>query len=245
MSTNKLNIIHEDDNFLVINKPVGFVVNDSHTQKNNQTLQSLLKEDGFSEDPEHEEFSMRTGIIHRLDKDTSGVMIIAKTPEFFEKMQALFKAREVKKQYLALCYADKIPEQNEFIIDAPIGRNPRNRFKFSVYPGEGREAVTEFHVLEQLPHFRTDNFLLIRALPKTGRTHQIRVHLSAMNCPVAGDELYAGKKRAVKYADIFKRQMLHAETISFVNPLTNEPQTFTAEMPEDMSSVINFLRERK
>ncbi len=243
-----LEIIHEDDSCLIINKPAGLVINDSHTQKSNVTLQSLLSSrypDLYtSEKPEDQEFVLRRGIIHRLDKDTSGILVLAKTPEFFRETQAQFKSRVVSKEYVAIVYADKVPEVSEFVVDAPIGRNPKNRFKFCVNAEDGREAVTEFKIEEFLGSYIDDKFLLVRAFPKTGRTHQIRVHLSAINCPVAGDEVYSGKKRVIKYADVFPRQMLHAEKIEFVHSVTGKSMSFQAVIPNDMARVIDKLKSK-
>jgi|LakMenE01Jun11ns_1017448.scaffolds.fasta_scaffold9938901_2 23S rRNA pseudouridine1911/1915/1917 synthase len=240
--------LFENEHFLVVNKPFGLVVNDSHTLKGAESLQQMLKKAYFKDisdfdSEENKEFLMRNGIIHRLDKETSGILIVAKTPEFFTAVQSQFKDREVDKEYIAVCYKDRQIPSNEFIVDAPIGRNPKNRMRFAIVE-TGRNALTEFKVIEEI-NTENGNFLVLRCFPKTGRTHQIRVHLAAMGLAVLGDKIYSGKMRTKKNKDMFERQMLHAAKITFNDPISGNDFTFEAEMPEDMKNVINFLKTVK
>ena len=239
--------IFENDKFLVINKPYGLVVNDSHTLKDVPSLQTYLKEAYFKDlsnfDSENDkEFLMRNGIIHRLDKETSGVLIIAKDAEFFRRVQAQFKDREVGKVYLAITYKDRALPGPEFTVDAPIARNPKNRMRFAIVE-EGRNAVTDFEVVEEIKA-NEQSFLVIKCFPKTGRTHQIRIHLAAMGYAVIGDKIYSGRTRTRKNK-VFERQMLHAFKISFEDPFTNETLTFEAPLPKDMTNMIDFLKSGK
>lgn len=238
-------IIFENDYFLVVNKPYGLVVNDSHTLKGAASLQSLLKEAYFKDSTdfdseEYKEFLMRNGIIHRLDKETSGILVVAKTPEFFTQVQAQFKEREVYKEYIAITYKDRAIPSPEFSIDAPIGRNPTKRMKFAIVEG-GRNAKTDFKVLEEISSAE-GNFLVVKCFPKTGRTHQIRIHLAALGYAVIGDKLYSGRTRTRKNKDKFERQMLHAYKIKFTDPIANKEVSFEAEMPNDMKDMINYLK---
>lgn len=240
--------IFENERFLVINKPYGLVVNDSHTLKDAASLQTLLKKAYFKDlskfDKENDkEFLARNGIIHRLDKETSGVLVIAKDADFFRQVQAQFKDREVSKEYLAITYKDRPLPGKEFTVDAPIGRNPKNRMKFAIVE-EGRNALTDFEVLEEIKG-NEQSFLVIKCFPKTGRTHQIRIHLAAMGYAVLGDKVYSGRTRTRKNKDIFERQMLHAFKISFDDPATNETLTFEAPLPKDMTNMLDFLKSGK
>jgi 23S rRNA pseudouridine1911/1915/1917 synthase len=238
-------IIFENEYFLVVNKPYGLVVNDSHTLQGAASLQTLLKEAYFKDlsnfDSENDkEFLMRNGIIHRLDKDTSGVLIVAKNPEFFRQVQAQFKEREVYKEYIAITYKDRATPGPEFSIDAPIARNPTKRMKFAIVEG-GRNAKTDFKVMEEIQSDE-GNFLVIKCFPKTGRTHQIRIHLAALGYAIIGDKLYSGRTRTRKNKDRFERQMLHAFKIKFTDPIANKEVSFEAEMPSDMKDMIDLLK---
>ena len=220
------------------------------------------------------EFEMRVGVVHRLDKGTSGVMVIAKTKEAFENLQKQFKERSVQKEYLALVHSDKseVSDVSEFsdlsfIVDAPIGRNPKNRMKWAVVEG-GRSAVTEFSFISlhelvnshemfgckssvQTPLKGTGAFLsrsvspdgkyaLLRCIPKTGRTHQIRVHLAAVNCPVVCDKLYLSRKDYKSDSKWCPRIFLHAEKIGFKHPGSGEDVTFEAELSGDLKDVCKI-----
>lgn len=238
----KVDIIFENDDFLVIDKPYGLVVNRSESQKD-LTLQDWL-EDRYdfknmpvTENLESEyenEFLKRSGIVHRLDKETSGVLLCAKNEKSFIFFQNKFKTREVSKKYLAITYG-KVPDER-FEIDAPIKRDPRNRFKYAVVR-DGKEAQTFF---EKVRDFEIEDrkFSLINCYPRTGRTHQIRVHLAANMTPVAGDLIYSTKTELEICKDLgFNRLMLHSFELKFTG-LSNEDYTFSSEPPVEFQKYL-------
>lgn len=224
-----LEIIFEDNDLLVINKPSGLTVNRSETTKGD-TLQDWLEEK-YKFDVE------RSGIVHRLDKETSGILIIAKNTPAFENLQTQFKERVVKKTYIALVHG-KISSDGE--VRVPVGRLPWNRKRFGVLAG-GREAVTKFKVI---PHgqnsklINNEQMTLLELYPETGRTHQIRVHMKYLNHPVFADELYAGRKTARNDRKILPRLFLHAAKISFIHPKTGKRVEFTSELPKVLKDSI-------
>lgn len=234
-------IIFEDNDLLVVNKPAGIVVNRSETQKDNYTLQDWVEENielDSSNAESNPDFIDRSGIVHRLDKETSGLIIIAKNPTAFKRMQKRFKSRDVKKKYMAFCYGDfsKLGD-SEIIVDAPIARNPDRRQKFAVVE-EGKSAITKFELVKVFKHDE-EQLSLVGCFPETGRTHQIRVHLTALGFPVVGDKLYSGRKRSKKYGDKFERQYLHACELEFEHPITNEEIKLDVPLPEDMLSMLD------
>jgi 23S rRNA pseudouridine1911/1915/1917 synthase len=166
---------------------------------------------------------LRPGIVHRLDKDTSGVLVIAKDAATLADLGAQFRKREVEKQYIAFVWGR--PRRRTGTITEPIGRNPRHRQRMAVRRG-GREAVTAFEVCEPL-----DGVTMVRLFPKTGRTHQIRVHLAAIGHPIVGDAVYG---RGHGPRALVQRQALHAERISFRHPHTRERVSFSAPLPGDL-----------
>jgi len=231
-----MEIIYEDNDIIVLNKPPGVIVNRSKTAKEG-TVQDFLEEqfggEGFwngFDGTKNSEFCRRTGVVHRLDKDTSGVLVAAKTEESFEELLRQFKGREVQKEYIALV----IGEVKEPLIEvnAPIGRRPDNRFKFVVLD-KGREAYTRIERVKVLGNFEEGPVTCVRVFPKTGRTHQIRVHLAALGNPVVGDRLYSSKTSFGKWEKVFGRLMLHAYKISFKHPSSNKVVSFEAEIPEE------------
>src|SRR3989344_2939969 len=227
---NRLKKIFENDDYLVIDKQSGITVNRSDTTSGEMTLQDIIENEGkisFSRDEEnselYEEFKNRSGIVHRLDKETSGILIIAKNPKVFSGIQSQFKNRQVVKSYIALVHGSLFPETSE--INVPVGRLPWNRKRFGVLAG-GREAVTKYKVLGikyLVSSGKSEAVSLVRLFPKTGRTHQIRVHLKYINHPIFSDPLYAGRKIARQDRKILSRIFLHAERIKFFDPETNKP----------------------
>ncbi len=217
-------ILYEDDSLLVINKPAGIVVNRAESVKG-ETVQDWVEQTYhiFIED--------RGGIVHRIDKETSGILLIAKTPEAFGELQRQFKERLVKKTYLAIVHGKLIPEEGE--IRAPVGRLPWNRERFGIVVG-GKEAVTKYKRVKTW-----DSFSLVELYPETGRTHQIRVHLKYINHPIVGDYLYAGRKIARDDRMWAPRVMLHAWKISFLNPTSGETLALEAPIPDDMKSILS------
>lgn len=218
-------IIFEDEDILVVDKPSGLTVNISETTKGD-TLQDYIEK--IYKIPVD-----RSGIVHRIDKETSGLLIIAKNAESFENLQKQFKERLVKKTYIALAHG-KISSDGE--IRVPIGRLPWNRKRFGVLAG-GREAVTKYHVIRQLT-LNGEPLTLLELYPETGRTHQIRVHLKYLSHPIFSDELYAGRKSARSDRKILSRLFLHATKISFIHPRTENRVEFEAPLPEDLKKTI-------
>lgn len=241
----KVERIYEDENLLVINKPPGVVVNRSETQKDKETIQDWVAENVWKhnlvEDPD---FQNRQGIVHRLDKNTSGLLIIAKDEPSFQALQKQFKEKQVQKYYMAIVFGkfNDLDFEHEITIDAPIGRNHKTREKFAIVEN-GREAVTNVRPLEYLGNIENADFTLIACFPESGRTHQIRVHLTALNHPVAGDTTYSGNVRSRKFKSIFPRQMLHAAGITFTQPITNQKIELNSNLPSDMSSVIDLIKD--
>ncbi|MCG2686275.1 RluA family pseudouridine synthase [Candidatus Parcubacteria bacterium] len=246
MVGHKIRVVHEDNAVLVVDKPSGLVVNRSITVKGRPTLQDWVEErfaaeDLFGQFDAESDFVRRSGIVHRLDKDTSGLLVLAKTPQAFGKLQAQFKKRLVKKTYRCLVH-DKIREES-FVIDAPLARNPRNRQKFAVVAG-GREARAGFKlekIFSKEIEGRLEQFSLLTVFPKTGRTHQIRVHLTAFSHPIVSDPLYNGRKRLRRDLSWCPRMFLHATQLFFSHPETEEWVRFESKLPEVLERVLEEL----
>ncbi len=230
-------ILHEDKYLLVLDKPAGWVVNRAQTVKK-QTLQDWIEKNLKSQISNLK--SYRGGIVHRLDKETSGILLIAKTSEAFENLQKQFKERKVKKRYLALVHGKIEPEEG--IIKAPITRNPFNRKKFGVFLG-GKEAETRYKKISNFKsQISNEEFTLLELEPKTGRTHQIRVHLKYIGHPVVGDEFYAGRKTVRADRRWCFRQFLHASAISFFHPETGRQVEFHSPLPKDLKNALKYLK---
>ena len=227
-----LDILYEDADLLVINKPAGMVVHPAPGRAHRTgTLVNAILGHTTALAVGGEQ---RPGIVHRLDKDTSGVILVAKNDQALRALQAQFKARTVEKAYLALVEGE-IPITHGR-VEAPIGRDPRRRQRMAVVPeGKGRPAVTEFTVRERL-----SGYSLLEVRPRTGRTHQIRVHLAYIGHPVVGDPVY-GRRRRRLYCP---RQFLHAYRLGFRLPGSGEWAEFTAPLPRDLAEVLDRLRER-
>jgi 23S rRNA pseudouridine1911/1915/1917 synthase len=235
-----LNVIFEDAHLVVLNKPAGLVVHPAPGNYTGTLVNALLyhygslPSQGARGDTDERE---RAGIVHRLDKDTSGVMVVARTPEALRSLSAQFKNRIVKKRYLALVAG--VIKKGSGTIEAALGRHVTERKKMSVHTHSAREAVTSFIVKE-----RYRNATLVEVEIKTGRTHQIRVHMAHIGHPVLGDRVYGGTV-AMKAGGPVERQMLHAETLSLLHPDTGTPLSFTAPPPPDMAAVIDRMRAEK
>ncbi|MDH5532926.1 MAG: RluA family pseudouridine synthase [Candidatus Pacebacteria bacterium] len=281
-----IEIIYEDKDIMAINKPPGVVVNEAKTV-NEDTIQKWFweKHDGFKDistasakkeykklipedfddsfgTPE-EIFQTRQGIVHRLDKETSGILLLAKNPGALVNLLSQFKKRTTKKKYLCLAHAKFGAPADT--ISYPIARSTQNRMKFRV-DIEGREATTAYKAvdfydkldLEKIEKSNLENketlllkkyknsyqgFSLVECWPKTGRTHQIRVHMAHIKHPLVGDKVYLGKKR-VKLDPIWcKRHFLHASKIEFTHPKTGEVVEFEAELPNDLKKVLKLLKK--
>lgn len=224
-----LRVIYEDSDLLVIDKPSGLVVNTSDTSSSG-TLQEMISDEfDYTEFDSESEFSSRGGIVHRLDKDTSGVLLAAKNPTAFEKLKSQFKDRTIKKEYLAMVIGtidDPLLE-----VNAPISRNPENRMKMAITK-DGREALTKIQKIKDITVGEMPA-TLVRAIPETGRTHQIRVHLAALNHAIVGDPIYATRSQYETWSPFFSRLMLHAMKITFVHPTSGEVVSFESPAPTE------------
>ncbi len=227
---NKIEVIYEDENILVLNKPSGLVVNRSNTSVG-ETLQDILERDYLPDikNVTDEEYISRSGLVHRLDKDTSGVLVVAKNIESFYFLQKQFKERNVIKEYIALVRGRM--EENELEIDAPLARNPNSPLKYAIV-STGKSALTR---VEKIKEVKVDEnyYTLLKVMPKTGRTHQIRVHLSAIGHNIVGDKIYCANNLLEIDSKAFNRLMLHARTLGFLNPKTQKFQRFEAPLPKD------------
>jgi len=219
-----LNIIYEDDDLLVINKPAGLVIHPAPGHYSHTLVNAIL---AHLPNPPDTGDALRPGIVHRLDKDTSGLVLVAKNRIAHAKLIDQFKERSVVKGYITLVRGHLTPEHGA--IEAPIGRDPRNRKRMAVV-SSGREARTEYHVIRYV-----NNYTLLEVKPKTGRTHQIRVHLSAIGFPVMGDPTYGVK------SPHFQRQFIHAYRLGFRLPSTNEYVEFESELPPDLEQALKDI----
>jgi 23S rRNA pseudouridine1911/1915/1917 synthase len=231
-------IIFEDEDMLAVNKPAGIVVHSDGRTKEPSVSEWLVKKYPEAKNVgemirlEGGEIIDRSGIVHRLDRDTSGVLLLAKTQKGFECLKAQFQNREIQKTYIAFLYG--ILKEDHGTLNMPIGKSPSDFRKYSASrgaTGEMRDAVTYFQVLK-----RSDTVTLVEAKPKTGRTHQIRVHFAALQRPVVCDKLYAASKPPMLG---FKRLALHARKVEFKD-LNGNTQKIEAEYPEDF---LNAFKE--
>ena len=234
-------ILFEDNYLVVIEKGAGMVVNRAGTVAK-ETLQDWVESNikfDSRDSPRHEEsdFVKRSGIVHRIDKDTSGIVLCAKREDAFLALQNQFKERSVAKEYTLLVHGHLSPDRGE--INAPIARLPWNRMRFGVVP-QGRDAVTEYEVVENKKvkvGEKEEKGSLVKAFPATGRTHQLRVHFKHINHPIFGDRLYAGRKQGRRDAELLDRQFLHASKISFTHPGSGESLTFDSPLPPDLVAI--------
>jgi len=228
-----LNILYEDDHILMIDKPAGVVVHPGAGNNSGTLVNALLgHHPAFSEKDWNRE---RPGIVHRLDKDTSGLMVIAKKLNALEFLQKEFKQRRVEKHYLALARGENIPEAG--VIERPIGRHPYHRKRMAVLDENGRYAKTRFSVIKR---FSSGCLMDVRLY--TGRTHQIRVHFYDQGMPLFGDCIYR-ERRFRKKDPIVPRQMLHSWTLSFRHPYSGVRLYFEAPMPEDFKTTLLHLSD--
>jgi len=228
-------VIFEDETILAVDKPAGLVVNRSDTTQKVPTLQEWLEKHLKLVDLG---IGGRAGIVHRLDKDTSGIIVVAKTQTAFDCLQRQFKERQVEKRYLALAHGKIEPPSG--VIKASVSRSPFNRKKFGVFLG-GREAETEYRVLKNYNTGKLETFSLVELKPKTGRTHQIRVHLKYIGHPVVGDEVYAGRKTYQADRRWCPRQFLHAASLNLSHPQTGKEVGLTSPLPVDLETALKIL----
>ena len=221
-----LDILYEDDDILVVNKPKNMVVHPGSGVKNGTLVNAIVGKYELSDEGE----SFRPGIIHRLDKDTTGVLVIAKNNYSHENIANQIKNRTTKKEYVALVKG--IIKEDKGVIDMPIGRSTEDRKKMAVTKN-GRVAHTEFQVLNRY----TEGYTLIKVSLKTGRTHQIRVHMSKIGHPVVGDTTYSNGKNPFGVTS----QMLHSHILGFIHPTKNEYVEFEAPVPEYFTKIVDGL----
>ena len=232
-----LEILFEDDSILVVNKPAGLVVHPGAGNLTGTLVNGLLSYD------KELEYLPRAGIVHRLDKDTSGLMVVAKSELAYLHLVNQLKDRTVKRKYLALVVGTPISGGT---INSPLGRHPKQRTKQAIIE-TGKEAITDYSIEETF-----NGYAVIMASLRTGRTHQIRVHLSSIDYPIVGDPLYGGRKKFAsgtsemsrQKLSEFKRQALHAVELSFIHPASEEILSFQSDIPEDMRQIISFLRSQ-
>ncbi len=227
-------ILFEDDVMLAINKPPGIVVNRAESVKG-ETVQDWADSRLSFPRMRESDFAIRSGIVHRIDKETSGILLIAKTQEAFTELQRQFKERLIHKTYLAIAHGKLVPDTGE--INAPVGRLPWNRERFGIVPG-GKESITKYKVRETWGT-GDDAFSFVELYPESGRTHQIRVHLKYINHPILGDYLYAGRKTARDDRVWAPRVMLHAWKLTCTNPASGATLAIEAPIPDDMNRIIH------
>ena len=222
-------VLYEDDDLLVVDKPRGMTVHPGAGRTTGTLVNALL---GRQMNLSGIGGPLRPGIVHRLDRNTTGVMIVAKTDQAHLRLAADLAAHRVGRHYLALVRGNIV--ENEGVVDAPIGRHAVDRKRQAVVVG-GRRAVTHFRTLE-----RFGDYTLIEATLETGRTHQIRVHMQYIGRPVAGDPVYGGVRDELGLA----AQALHSAKVEFTHPATGQHMVFVAEMPDDMRAAVGALRDR-
>jgi 23S rRNA pseudouridine1911/1915/1917 synthase len=225
-----LDVVYETSDLLIINKPAGMVVHPAAGHSSGTLVNAAL-----AHSPEMEGIGgeHRPGVVHRLDKDTSGLILMAKSDKTQRFLQEQFKNRTVKKTYLAI--TDGNPPTPAGRIEAAIGRDPSHRKKMAIVPLQrGREAITQYRVIESFK-----NHALLEAKPLTGRTHQIRLHLAFLECPIVGDQLYGHRRLSL---DV-KRHMLHAYKLEVILPGDTKISTFEVPLPDDMESALRLLRQ--
>ena len=226
-------VVYEDEHLIVVSKPSGLVVHPAHGHYSDTLINALvakgvrLSSIGAP---------LRPGVVHRLDKDTSGLMVLAKSEEAHQKLLQMIKAREIKRVYLTL--ACGCIYRSRFSVEAPITRHRREIVKMTVDFERGKYALTHFEVLEVFK-----NFTFLKATLGTGRTHQIRVHLSSIGHPVCGDPIYGGIKCSRELP--LKRLFLHAHQLEFFHPVTGKMLSFEDELPDELRSVIDFLKKQQ
>ncbi len=244
-----LDIVYEDDYLLVINKPAGMVTHPGHGNYTGTLVNALLYHCSKLSNVNVSGGEVRPGIVHRLDKDTSGLLVVAKDDETHRHLARQFFHKTVEREYWAVVWGHF--NSNRGVIEAELGRSKSDRKKFAVVEG-GKLAVTEYEVLEKFKFLS-----LLRLRLKTGRTHQIRVHLAYVGRPVFGDPVYGGRRIAWGGADrkkklfvdellkIMPRQALHEKTLGFIHPWRNEFMRFDSELPEDIAKLLDVLRSSK
>lgn len=241
-----LDIVYEDDTVLVVNKPAGMVVHPGHGNYDGTLVNALAWH--FRNIPGYDASDPRMGLVHRIDKDTSGLLVVAKTPDAKTNLGRQFYAKTTRREYIAVVWG--IPSPADGTVDTYIGRNIRDRLQMTVTDAEhGKHAVTHYYTVEQL-----DYVSVVRCVLETGRTHQIRVHMKHLGHPLFNDARYGGDQilrglRSASYnhfiancMEICPRQALHARTLGFVHPVTGQEMFFESPIPDDMTALIEKWR---
>ncbi len=223
----KLNIVYEDDHIMVIDKPSGLVVHPGSGNKSGTLANGLLY---YTKELSNENGDIRPGIVHRIDKDTSGLLLIAKTNEAHQILVEEFKEKKVSREYVALLIGEF--KNKNAIIDAPIGRDEQNRKRMTVTAKNSKNAITHLTVLK-----RYEGYTFVRLKLETGRTHQIRVHMKYIGYPIYNDPVYT-KKACTEFG-----QFLHADKIHFLHPITKQEMNFTSPIPKEIEEFLNTLNE--
>lgn len=228
-----LNIVYEDEDIIIVNKEKGMVVHPANGNYSSTLVNSLM----YSHKDRLSSIngSIRPGIVHRIDKDTSGILVIAKNDNAHKKLSSQFKEHSIKRKYVALV---KGIIKEDITIDLPIGRSIKDRKKMAVTYKNSRNAITHIHVLKT---YYNSNVTLVEATLETGRTHQIRVHMSYINHPLVGDMVYGKKDNKFKV----EGQMLHAKTLGFIHPRTNKYVEFDSELPSYFLEILNTLDKKE
>lgn len=230
-----LDVVYEDEHLLVIDKPRGMVVHPGAGNPSGTLVNALL-----ARYPQLSGIAgmMRPGIVHRLDKDTTGLLVVAKTNDAHLGLTRQLKERTIRRVYWAIVRGQ--PGEDAGMVEAPIGRHPRDRLRMAVVP-DGRPAVTRFSVLE-----RFGSYSLLEVRLETGRTHQIRVHMAFIGYPIAGDPVYGARRGHGARGELgLKAQALHARELRFVHPVTGEHVRFVAPLPDDMAAALDHLRSTR
>jgi len=237
-----LNIIYEDDDIIVLNKQVDMIVHPARGNTHGTLANALAF---YSDELSSGLGEFRPGIVHRLDKNTTGVMVVTKNDTAQWKIAKQFESRQIRKSYLAIVHGT--PELTSDRISAPLGIHPKIRIKYSIRPETGKEAITFYEVLES---FR--GYALLKLTPRTGRTHQIRVHLSYIKHPIVGDDMYGGKavylwqlqdSQPCVEEPVINRPALHAHILEFKHPTTNKIVKFEVPLAADMENLLSLLRK--
>lgn len=242
-----LNIVYEDSDLLVVNKPAGLVVHPGHGNYSGTLVNALAWH--FKDNPGYDVNDPRMGLVHRIDKDTSGLLVVAKTPDAKTLLGKQFFNKTTRREYVAVVWG--VPEFSEGTVVGNIARNPKDRLQMAVFPdgSQGKHAVTHYSVIESLGYVS-----VVKCRLETGRTHQIRVHMKYIGHPLLNDARYGGDEilrgeRTAKYKQfvdncfaICPRQALHARTLGFVHPRTGEELFFESEIPADMTAMIERWR---
>lgn len=238
-------VVFEDESILIVDKPAGLIVNKADTSKGQPTLQEWVENRLRIINPNpslENDFYLRSGIVHRLDKETSGLMIIAKDEASFLNLQKQFKDHNVSKTYEALVHGKVVPEIGE--VNVPVGRLPWDRKKFGIV-ADGKEATTHYKVLRSYNYKKKrgeETLTLIEAYPKTGRTHQIRVHFRYLGFPIFADSLYAGRKTLRDDRKLLPRHFLHAKSLKFNHPKSGAELSFKSALPSELVDFLSILK---